>query len=61
MTKVKSTKSISFPKLGWGISAGEVKELPEGKEAQERILKEPEISVVSGGNIKSNPSDKDTK
>jgi hypothetical protein len=44
--KVTSTKSISFPKLGWGISAGEVRELPEDKEAQARILAEPEISEV---------------
>ena len=59
MSKVTSTKSISFPKLGWGISAGEVKELPEGKKAQERILSEVEIkSVDSKINSKS---DKDTK
>ena len=62
--KVISTKSISFPKLGWGISAGEEKDLPEGKEAQERILLEPEISVV-GENKKvesqiKNKSDEDT-
>ena len=59
MSKVTSTKSISFPKLGWGISAGEIKELPEGKEVQERILSEVEIkSVDSKINSKS---DKDTK
>ncbi len=46
MTKVTSTKSISFPTLGWGINAGEERELPEDKVAQERILKEPEISIV---------------
>ena len=44
--KVISTKSISFPKLKWGISQGEVKELPEDKEAQERILQEIEITLV---------------
>jgi hypothetical protein len=44
--KATSTKSISFPKLNWGINAGEVKELPEDKEAQARILAEPEISEV---------------
>lgn len=44
--KVTSTKSFSFPKLGWAISAGEERELPEGKEAQERILSEPEITPV---------------
>jgi len=46
MTKVTSTKSISFPKLGWGISQGEEKELPADKEAQERILQESEITIV---------------
>jgi hypothetical protein len=44
--KVTSKKSISFPKLNFGISAGEVKELPEDKEAQTRILAEPDISEV---------------
>jgi len=44
--QVTSHKSISFPKLGWGISAGETRDLPEGKEAQQRILAEPEISEV---------------
>ena len=47
MTKVTSKKSISFPKLAWGISAGETKELPEDKEAQERILQEPEITLAT--------------
>lgn len=50
--KVTSTKSISFPKLNWGITAGEERELPEDKEAQERILSEPEISPVEGNNKK---------
>lgn len=40
---VISKKSMSFPKLNWGITAGEPRELPEDKEAQERILQEPEI------------------
>jgi len=46
MTKVISKKSISFPKLGWGITAGVETELPKEKESQERILQEPEISLV---------------
>lgn len=46
MTKVTSTKSISFPKLNWGITEGAIKELPEDKEAQERILSEDGISIV---------------
>ena len=44
--KVKSTKSISFPKLNWAISAGEVRDLPENKDEQKRILAEPEITLV---------------
>ena len=56
--KVTSHKSISFPKLGWGINPGETKELPKDKKAQERILQEPDIEVVEEGtqniNKKSN-------
>lgn len=44
--KVTSTVSTTFPKLAWAISAGETKELPADKEAQERILSETSISVV---------------
>jgi hypothetical protein len=44
--QVTSLKSIAFPKLRWGISAGEVKELPKDKAAQDRILAEHGISVV---------------
>lgn len=55
MQKVTSTISITFPKLGWAINAGEIKDLPEGKEAQERILSEPEITMIT------NKSTKDTK
>lgn len=44
--KVKSTKSISFPKLGWGINAGQERELPDDESAQKRILQEPEITIV---------------
>ena len=46
MTKVISTKSISFPKFKWGITAGETRELPEDKEAKKRILAEPGITPV---------------
>jgi hypothetical protein len=46
MTKVISTKSISFPKLKWGITAGVETELPEDKDAQARILQEAEITKV---------------
>lgn len=46
--KVKSTATISFPKLNWSIREGETKELPEDKAAQKRILSESDISVVEG-------------
>lgn len=59
--KVTSKTSISFPKLGWSISAGETKDLPADKEAQERILSESEIvpvdakeKVESPNNLKDN-------
>lgn len=44
--RVKSNTSISFPKLGWGISAGEEKDLPKDKSAQDRILSEHGIIQV---------------
>lgn len=44
--KVTSTKSISFPGLNWGITAGDVRELPDDQEASARIMQEPEISEV---------------
>lgn len=48
MNKVTSTKTIDFPKFRWGITAGEERELPEAKEAQEAILAHPAISEVGG-------------
>ena len=47
MTKVTSTKDFSFPKLKWAISVGEIKELPDDKESQERILSESEITIIN--------------
>lgn len=44
--KVTSRTSISFPALGWAISAGETKDLPAEKEAQERILQESDITLI---------------
>jgi hypothetical protein len=44
--KVTSSVAIDFPKLGWGINAGEEHELPEDKAAQAIILATPEISEV---------------
>lgn len=46
MKKVKSTRAVSFPTLGWSIEAGEVKELPSGNEAQEAILAHDAIEEV---------------
>lgn len=56
--KVTSRKSIHFPKFDWGITAGETRELPENKEAQEAILANPHIEKVkktpeSEGDIKN--------
>lgn len=48
MTKVTSTKTIDFPDFNWGITAGEERELPVGKEAQEAILAHPCIVEVKG-------------
>jgi len=36
--EVTSSKTVDFPSLGWGINAGEEKELPEDEDAQEAIL-----------------------
>ena len=44
--RVTSTKDIVFPKVKFNIRAGEVKDLPEDKDAQARILAEAEISEV---------------
>lgn len=50
--QVKSTETIHFPSLNWGIVAGETKELPKDKEAQAAILLHPSISEVKGGEKK---------
>jgi hypothetical protein len=44
--QVTAKTSVDFPKLGWGINAGDVRELPEDKDAQAVILAEPTISEV---------------
>ena len=44
--KVTSRKTINFPKFGFGLKAGEEKELPENKEAQEAILENHYITKV---------------
>ena len=63
MIKVTSTKDIDFPSLNWGISKGEIAELPEDKEAQARILSEDCIKEVDGKveTIKNNKSTEDKK
>ena len=45
--KVTTTKSVHFPKLNWGITAGTVRDLPEDKAAQDAILAHGAISRVS--------------
>jgi hypothetical protein len=42
--KVTSTKSVDFPSLNWGITAGDTRELPDDKDAQAVILAHPAIS-----------------
>ena len=44
--KVTATKSIDFPKFGWGITAGDVRELPEDEKAAAAILAHSYIKVV---------------
>lgn len=44
--EVTSRESVDFPKLGWGITAGETRELPEDKRAQAVILAHPDIIEV---------------
>lgn len=51
--QVTSTKSITFPKLGWSISEGETKELPEDKETHAEIFAWPEITPVEGNKTES--------
>lgn len=57
--KITSTKSISFPKIPFAISADTVVELPTTltKEEKERILSEPDISVVKEAGSASKPTE----
>lgn len=60
--KVTSTKSIHFSGFNWGINAGQEKELPESKEAQEVILRHPRIiKVEKAGSEKSTTEGTSTK
>ena len=55
--KVTSNKTIDFPSLGWGITKGETKDLPEEKEAGEVILQNPNIQEASSGAKSSSKKD----
>jgi hypothetical protein len=44
--QVTATKSVHFPKLNWGISAGQERELPADKAAQDVILAHGSISRI---------------
>lgn len=44
---VTSTQTIDFPSFGWGIHAGEERELPENADARKEILSNPHISVIN--------------
>lgn len=48
--KVKSSVGISFPSLGWGIAAGEEKELPD--DIAEEVLKQHVITKVDEHPVK---------
>ncbi len=56
--KVKSSETIHFPSLNWGITAGETRELPEDKESQEVILSHPSITQVTGAEAKNKTIEK---
>lgn len=47
--KVVANRSVHFPKLNWGITAGETRPLPDEKEAQRIILAHRSISEVKKG------------
>jgi hypothetical protein len=51
--KVTSTRSIDFPKFDWGITASEIRDLPEDKDAQKAILAHRSISKVKGESTSS--------
>lgn len=42
---VTSIKTADFPSFNWSIQAGETKQLPAGKEAQEEILSKYFITI----------------
>lgn len=44
-TIVTSTRTVDFPAHGWGINAGESRELPDDEHAQKEILSKHYISV----------------
>jgi hypothetical protein len=44
--EVTANRSVEFPKLGWAISAGETRDLPEDKAAQKTILAHRSIKAV---------------
>jgi hypothetical protein len=44
--QVTAKFSVDFPELNWGINAGEMRELPEDKEAASVILAHPDIVEV---------------
>jgi hypothetical protein len=45
--RVIAKKSVFFPKLKWGINAGQERELPEDKAAQNIILAHNAISKIA--------------
>lgn len=43
---VTSTMTVDFPSLGWGIHAGEIRELPVDGVAQKTILEKDFITLI---------------
>ena len=43
---VTSSKTLDFPSLGWGIHAGEIRDLPADKDAADLILKNHYITLI---------------
>lgn len=44
--QVTSKKTITFPKLHWGINKGEKRDLPKDEKTRKTILEHPAISKV---------------
>jgi hypothetical protein len=55
--KITSSKDVEFPKLNFSICAGETKDAPSGKEAQQIVLAHEAISEVKETRARLTPTD----